>query len=218
MTIFKSYTLYVFLSILFTLIKANSSPLILVSYFDGDEIDSTNCKVNQLIKATIIKPLECIRFQHQHEFSTLKYNENDHDDIIVETLYNDLDCKEYKEQVFHRLNYCNSSAHSFWGVENIQLSIINDIDIPINTIVHVSYKGECNGQFKNTFKRIDYQYTNYCSGSEYITTKSSCNSTAEIVHTYKGPSCSGTQYLDQVFPFVNDCTDINNNYLQFCNI
>ncbi|EGC30702.1 hypothetical protein DICPUDRAFT_83372 [Dictyostelium purpureum] len=214
MNILKSLIVFLF----FIVIVIKSQPLILFEKYhlsSGCSNSPSNCN-GQVTYGTILKQSQCLNYLGVPSiFSTY-----DPLATIVQNKYLVPNCQGTYSQTKYFEGRCNGTCQ---GGNNYPFkgSLINDIDIPSNTWVSVSYSSpQCNGDFKDSFFKIEYSPMDFCEAIGSYSFKSTCNSSAVTYNTYSGSSCSFAPISTIIIPMANDCGDSNNNYnnyYQFCN-
>ncbi|EGC30409.1 hypothetical protein DICPUDRAFT_83666 [Dictyostelium purpureum] len=194
-------TLIVYFSFLFAMV--HSEYVLMENYENG-----SSCSGESLIKGSILTKT-CF---YNNNFSSVYLVSGNK---VIERRYRDSNCNLYLEEVIYEPNYCNSTSG-----DTLKFSILDNIDFPSNIYVTVDYSGECNGQYKDTFVSFNYYNLDFCSSSNRVSSKMSCNSTSILTNSYKNLECSGSPSHTDVTPFFNYCTSYSGtyNHLEFCNL
>ncbi|KAN0036336.1 hypothetical protein ACTFIV_001627 [Dictyostelium citrinum] len=102
-----------------------------------------------------------------------------------------------------------------------QFALSQDLYIPTNTLVGATYTGKCNGNYKDSFVSIEYQFLNNCTVGPgmgaLVAAELTCNSKTNTEKMYRDDKCSPSELIYSMKNENEKWCREHYNFITICN-
>ncbi|KAM9982163.1 hypothetical protein ACTFIY_004487 [Dictyostelium cf. discoideum] len=191
------------------------------SSFEASSESAAICMQNDLLSGIVTNEGVCLIFNESPTTFIISTKGN----YIIRSIYdkNDLNCQgNIIENKAIEIGECFVECADDYHGSTYLFSTETSLSYPSNTFMEISYNGECNGQWKNSFNYLQYYIVNKCNVAHEIETHTfsvGCNSTSSWVSEYAGEVCTVDPTVTVTYPIVDNCGDLDNsNFIGYCEI
>ncbi|KAK5578278.1 hypothetical protein RB653_003234 [Dictyostelium firmibasis] len=182
-----------------------------------DLTDTESCPVTTASSGNIFKIDTCLLF----EWSPTIFKS--HDGKIARLTFDDSNEKCEGSPISTHLltpSQCYGGCRQGFQIKS-QFALAEDLFIPNNTVLGITYTGECNGDFKNSFVSINYRLLNMCSVgpglASLVAIELSCNSTSTTSNLYRDENCTDLGIVIEDPDTDENYCRKNFNFITVCN-